>query len=347
MFGSKKKNKLTDNSAEIANKVNSDLLVRNMPSAARLSASNVSASQGTSIKSNVLSTVVRPENKHQAVGMMIIGGGLVLIGALVYLSYVFIIKPQTKPVTPPVANVQEPAKSSVINMQTATSSDEVAAPSVSDVATVTPTTIDFVSSSSVTAMAEESSGRNSENLPPILDADNDGLNNDEELVLGTNPDIGDSNANNYTDLVEINNGYNPNGTGKLSTNANLATYTNSAFAYNILYPKDWEFSSLSEDTVIVFNAPDDSIIQVSVQENTDKQGILAWYTDSFSDSLTTYDKLKSTASWDGIMSADGLNFYLTDKKKTNLYTISYIPAVSGRVVYPNIFKLMIDSLVIK
>lgn len=348
MFSSKKKNKPVDNSSELISKVNQDLLVRNMPSAARLSNSSLSSSQNsTQIKSNVLSSVVKPENKHQAVGLIIIGGGLILIAALVYVSYIFIIKPQTKQASAPVAKVEEPVKSSVINMQPASSSEELSAPTVSDVATVTPTTIDFVSSSSLDTMAEESSGRSAANLPPILDADNDGLTNDEELILGTNPDLEDSNVNNYSDLVEINNGYNPIGAGKLNTNTNLAVYKNSPFTYEILYPKDWEFNSLSKDSVVVFNAPDDSIIQISVQDNSNKQSILAWYSDSFSDTSMTYDKLKSTATWDGIMSTDGLNFYLTDKKKTNIYTISYIPAVSDRLAYPNIYKLMINSFIIK
>ena len=348
MFSGKKKNKPEDNSLEIANRVSQDLLVRNMPSAARLSNTNISATQNSSsIKSNVLSGVVKPENKHQAVGLVIMGGALILIGVLVYLSYIFIIKPQAKKEVTQIIKIQEEPKSSVVNMQRASTSDEIGAPVVSDVATVTPTTLDFVSSSSLEMMAEESSGREDIDLPPILDNDNDGLNNAEELVLGTIPDMEDSNLNSYNDLIEINNGYNPGGSGKLNTNVNLASYVNDTFLYEILYPKDWEFSVLNKETVVIFNAPDDSIIQISVQENTDKQGFLAWYSDSFPGSLITYDKLKSTATWDGTMSADGLNFYLTDKKKANIYTISYIPAVSGRIVYPNIFKLLINSLLIK
>lgn len=347
MFNGKKKNKIVDNSAEIIAKLNQDLLVRNMPSANRLSATSLSSNQNLQkISSNVLSTVVKPENKHQAVGIFIISGGVILIGALVYLSYVFIIKPQTKADIKPVAITQEPAKSSVINVQMTTTSEEVMTAPVSDVATVTPTSIDFVSSSSPTTMAEESTGRSDENLPPLLDSDQDGLLDEEEIVLGTGVDLEDSNGNDYSDLVEINNNYNPADTGELSSNINLNTYTNDNYYYQILYPKDWEFNLLSKDSVVVFNTPDDSLIQISVQENSDKQSILAWYSDAFPDDSMTYEKIKSMSTWEAIASSDNLNFYLTDKKKNNIYTISYIPAVSGRIAYPNIFKLMINSLLI-
>ena len=327
-------------------KVNQDLLVRNMPKL-NLFGGGIPTSKSQEMNSNSLSSFVKPENKHQAVGLVIIGGGLVLIGVLIYISYIFIIKPQTKSQITSVARVEGAAKNSVVNIQTASTSENLITPVVSDVSTVTPTTLDVVASSSETSMAEESSNRTTENLPPILDNDNDGLTNDEELVLGTNSDLQDSNANNYPDLVEISNGYNPVSSGKINTNPNLSVYTNKTLSYDILYPKNWEPNSLNKDSVVVFNAPDDSIIQISVQDNSDKQDILAWYKDSFSDTSMTYDKLKSTVSWDGVMSPNGLNFYLTDKKKNNIYTVSYIPAVSGRLVYPSIFKLMIGSLLIK
>ncbi|MFZ4631970.1 MAG: hypothetical protein ACOYL8_02030 [Patescibacteria group bacterium] len=348
MFGAKKKIKKNDESAEITLKVNSDLLVRNMPSLAKLTNTSLSSNlKPAQASHNVLSSIERPTgNKHQTVGILIILGGCILIGALVYLSYIFIIKPQAASNVKKVV-APEPAKNSVINIKPATSSEEIITPVASIVATITPTALGLEDIASTTTMAEESTGRNSIDLPPLLDTDSDGLIDDEETVLGANPNAEDSNNNNYKDAAELANNYDPAGSGKIETNKYLAKYADNANTYDFLYPKDWEFSILNNNSIIIFNSPDDSIIQVSVQENTTKQAILAWYNESFPDSALTSDRLKSTGTWDGVMSDDGLNFYLTDKKKANIYVISYIPAVMNRLAYPNIFKLMINSLVIK
>jgi len=346
MFANKNKTDKTGEDQDLVAKVNSDLLVRNMPSQARLNGlKSVSSKETLESGDNVLSTISPVKNNHQTIGILIIVGGFILIAGLVYASYVFIIKPQTKVTTAPQENNINNAN--VVNIPKATTTNEILVASSSVTATVTPTVLDLATSSASTTMAEEGSGVNNADLPPLLDADTDGINDGEEAVLGTNPNLADTNDNTYSDLVEINNGYDPVGSGKLSLNKNLATYTDKTLGYTVLYPKDWIVSSLSNDSVVVFTTPDDSIIQVSYQDNSDKQSILDWYDNSFPDVTVTNDMLKSTATWDGIWGSDKLNFYLTDKKKKNIYIVSYISAITDRVAYPNIYKLMINSLVLK
>ena len=195
-------------------------------------------------------------------------------------------------------------------------------------------------------MNEELSGKNISNLPPIIDSDRDGLNDNEEILLGTNANSSDSNGNSYSDLTEVNNNYNPAGSGRLIANSNLAKYTSSVIGYEILYPKSWTLKSLNNDATVIFTMPDDSLIQISVQDNPDHAGILSWYEDSFPGVTVAYDKLKSTDSWDGVMGEDNLNFYLTDKKHDNIFVISYIPAVGNYIAYPKVFELMINSFLI-
>jgi len=50
-----------------------------------------------------------------------------------------------------------------------------------------------------------------------IDSDQDGLPNDLEKRLGSNPDNPDSDNDGYTDSEEVKNGFNPRGRGKLST----------------------------------------------------------------------------------------------------------------------------------
>lgn len=52
--------------------------------------------------------------------------------------------------------------------------------------------------------------------PRLVDSDADGLSDWEEVtVFGTNPLNSDTDSDNYTDGAEVQNGYNPNGPGKL------------------------------------------------------------------------------------------------------------------------------------
>jgi len=346
MFGHK--NKKLNNDQELITKINQDLIVRNMPSLTRPSDPVSASSLDDQSTNSVLSNMGQPKHNFKMVGLIIIGGGLLLIGGLVYLSYIYIIKPQASK-APTVFVAPEPTKSIVdtINEIQATASEPIIIATTSEVTIATTTELATTTASSSLIMNEELNGKQNTDLPPLLDSDADGLNDEEELVLGTNAQLADSNNNTYSDLIEINNSYDPAGKGKISGNVNLTKYINKTIGYEILYPKKWTQKSLNDDSTIIFTAPDDSIIQISVQENLERQSILGWYSNAFPDIVVTYDKLKTIDNWDGIMGDDSLNFYLTDKKHKNVYVISYLPAVSERFVYPNIFKLMINSLVIK
>jgi hypothetical protein len=74
---------------------------------------------------------------------------------------------------------------------------------------------------------------------------------------------------------------------------------------------------------------------------------MSWYADAFPGAALTYDKLKPGLNWDGVISEDNLNFYLTDKKHQKIYIISYLPIFSNRLAYPNLFSAMINSAVLK
>lgn len=338
LFGKPKKNIEPNLSAQ----VDSDLVVRNMPRP------QISSSLG--YKANASAGFTPPAaapQKHKLVGLLVMAGGLIFIGALVYLSYYFIVKPATRPASPTVAVNQ--TGTTTKNNATPTSSPVNPSEVIKVISSSTPEIISESASSSASSslMNEELKGRDGRNLPPLIDSDSDGLNDNEEALLGSSPSTNDSNNNGYQDLVEINNNYNPADSGRLSANQNLALYENKTYNYEVLYPKNWTLKTLNDDATLVFTADDDSIVQISLQDNPDKQSILTWYNATFPNVTVTYDKLKNASTWNGVSGVDDLNFYLTDKNKNNLYVFSYIPAVDGRLVYPNIFKLIINSLVIK
>lgn len=351
MFGKKKskKEEAENSDQELRAKIDQDLLVRNMPSLNRINSSTVQISPALkTIRQTTGSSfgLANSGDKHKKIGLLIISGSLILIIGLVYLSYIFVIKPFASPRQIVSTTPLSATSSSLI--EDVTISEEVNIFSSSAVLEISPTTLEIegTTTEEITEekMAEEESLLAGADLPPVLDSDSDGLNDEEEVVLGTNSNKTDTNDNTYPDLLEIRNDYNPAGIGRLSENPNLTRYTDSFFDYSLLYPKDWEFSLMDTNRLLVFYAPDDSLIQVYIQENSSGEDIADWYFRTFPGRELLYDKVKIKDSWEGIENPNSRNVYLTDNNKKNIYIVSYIPAVTDRVVYPNIFNLMVDSL---
>lgn len=326
---SKKKKKDKDLEQESTNQVNQDLIVHNMPSLKQLSGAFLSPNEAPAPAAPTPAV----GSKHKTAGLFIIIGGLVLIGGLVFVIYYFMIAPlvhQTEPAeTAPVAVAP------VVSAPVATST-EVIAPV--DLSAATSTVVSVASSTATTT------GEELLNASGFKDSDNDGLNDEEELILGTSSSSADSDGDTYSDAAELLSGYNPGGAGKISNNPNLLKYSNAAFKYETLYPKDWKVKTLNDGATVIFTAPDESLIQISVQDNPEKASILSWYEESFPNITVTYDKVRSTYSWEGIMGDTGLNFYLVGKDRSNIFVVSYIPATEGKIAYPNIFQMMINSL---
>lgn len=331
----KNKNQAEEQEQMADSQLNQDLIVHNMPQ------SDVAkpAVSSSIRRSSGFSGVNEPKKNFKAVGLIIMAVGLVFIGVIVYLSYRFIISPATKNNVVPVTNNEVAVK------PTTTAEIPVTIATSSALATSVPETINLATTTASTTDEQAKAGATE--TKPVIDTDNDGLTDDEEALLGTSATSTDTNGNGYTDLVEINNNYNPAGAGRLNANSNLAIYTNKAIGYDILYPKSWVKQTVNDEATAIFTALDNSLVQVSVQDNSDKATILSWYENTFPDVTVSYDKLKSTDNWEGIWGEDHLNFYLTDKKHTNIYVVSYTPAEDGREIYSNIFKLMINSLKIK
>jgi hypothetical protein len=345
MFGNKKEKqeqeKVVGSGASLPDQ---ELIIHNMPSPARLSGSFPNSVKTVSDGYNL--EPVSGKQNFKTIGLVIIGGGVIVIGVLIYLSYHFIISPAA---TEETAVVKTPTAAETV--KTTGNNAELAAnilATATPVAVTTPTPATIATSTATSSLlAGENISPNQESLPPLLDSDSDGLLDNEEVLLGTSAASTDSDGDSYSDVSEIGKGYNPAGAGKLSANSGLALYNNKTLGYDILYPKDWAKQSLDGEATVIFMAPEDSLIQVSVQDNPDQAGILGWYESAFSDTAATYDQLLSADGWDGVMGEDGLNFYLTDSGHKNIYVISYIPAISNHLVYPNIFKLIINSLIIK
>ena len=113
---------------------------------------------------------------------------------------------------------------------------------------------------------------------PEGDADGDGLTNAEEALYGTNPDNADSDADGFSDSVEVVNLYNPAGfkPTKLIEAGLVKTYSGTDF--ELLYPTSW--TPVSNDAaghLVSFAASADETISVDAQDNPQNQSALDWY----------------------------------------------------------------------
>lgn len=340
MFSNKKKEEKSEDVS--SSQVDQDLIVHNMPSgSSRISkVSNISASRS--------SLNIEGEKPHnfKVVGALIIGFGVILVGVLIFLSYRFLINPKPSPesqvnnsITEIGTETEDESRAPLENDDDSILEEEIVDP---DIIIIEESDID----EKPLEVINEEEDEETERSYVVEDTDQDGLTDEEEIVLGTDINNKDSDSDGYLDLAEINNGYNPAGDGTLEENENLIRYYNPVANYSILHPKSWALSASNNDYTNVFTLPDNSVIQISVQANAKIQAISTWYSETVGEESSNSDII-STKSWDGIMGSGGNNFYLTDKEKLNIYVISYYPIVSDNVFFPNIYKLMIDSVVIE
>ena len=358
----KPNNEQTDNSAQP--NLDQDIIVHNMPNRTRLSRSSYIRSDNSNDRGFIDSLGGDAgKNNFKKVGLIIIVLGIALIIALFYFGYRFFIKPQAEPAETPIYSqpTAQVATSSVeINDEENKTTDSNITTDAAETPDMSPISVEVVSpdvyspenSSTSTSTSPETTSEteNSESeeveVLPVVDSDGDGLTDDEEQALNTNPELADSDNDGHSDLTEILNGYDPLGSGRLADSRFVTRYQNSAGNYSILYPATWDLKSLNNNFTIIISAPDNSLIQISTQDNAKIQNILSWYEETFPDEGNAYERLKQGKNWEGVMGEGGLNFYLTDSNRRNIYVISYIPIIAGRLAYPNIFEMMINSFVV-
>jgi len=241
-----------------------------------------------------------------------------------------------------VINNETPAPANVAPQPTTPSTPVTpVAPAATSSSAAPTTTLPVVASSSAPAVAPTPSPA------AIIDSDNDGLSDQEEAVLGTNPLKADTDGDGYGDFTEVDNLFNPLGAGALIADTDIAEYQNAKQGYSALYPKSFSVQDVANNdgSVIIFSAPANYSIQVSVQPNSLKQDILAWYNQQFPNSPAAAADVISKNGLSGIFGADKNNFYATDAAKGKLFTVTYNP-LTGKddKTYYNIFLLAAHSL---
>ena len=89
-----------------------------------------------------------------------------------------------------------------------------------------------------------------------IDADNDLLTYEEEILYSTDPNNPDTDRDGYSDGLEIINLYNPLGSGLLEDSGLVTRFFNSLFNYSLLKPTDWVAQAITDDLGQIMILPD-------------------------------------------------------------------------------------------
>lgn len=302
-------------------------------------------------------------NQSKVAGVIIIIGGILLMLMAVVALYFFMIKPlleERKAQLAPVIRVEqeEPKEEEVIEpeaeiitpeiiIEEATGTEEIildGATSTEDILVATSTPI---ATSSNDAFLEEATTTSEVVVlsEDVIDEDRDGLSNKEEELLGTSDELADSDGDGYSDLIEIRNLYNPNGSGKLADSGLFEKYSNLSFGYSVMWPNSWNMSVIGGEDSIIIKSNDGHFVQIVTQPNVDNIGIEDWYMSQFE--LTEIDEAQIIKgdNWQGVKSSDGLVVFITNADAEEIYAISYSSPIETSLVYKNIFDIIVKSFI--
>jgi len=315
---------------ELQERLNKDFVVRNMPAFTSLSGASYIDKIEKNKKNKNNSINNSQGKKHQSVGIFIIAAGFIIIAALLYGAYRFLILPAMQPVVLEPEVLMQTVKKETVSQET------VPVVEIIPETVVEPVVEDLASSSEPIAAVVA--------LPLVSDADNDGLSDVAELFLGTNPQLADTDNDNYSDKQELLSGYNPTGAGKLNPDTNLSLYLDPNGFFAAIYPQGWNVNPVNQNSVL-FASPDQSLIQIS-REETDQEydDILSWYRQQFSDadSLSS-DRFLEGSFGVGIISADGQIVYFLDVDNRHIVVVSYIKSGESSP-YLELFKMVASTL---
>ncbi|OGF27813.1 hypothetical protein A2331_06935 [Candidatus Falkowbacteria bacterium RIFOXYB2_FULL_34_18] len=178
----------------------------------------------------------------------------------------------------------------------------------------------------------------------VVDTDQDGLSDIEEVILGSNANLKDSDGDGYADLTETLGLYNPAGEGNILVNSSIEKYTNSKYKYSLYYSSFWPIETMGGEESIMFKLNNNQFINIIIEPNEDQLNINEWYQKQFNNILIKPEQVVSKKGWTGIKSDDGLIVYLMHPMSNNIFVLSYNLGLEATENYKNIFKMMIESL---
>lgn len=341
MFNSSQKIDQKNKGKELNTKeVVNDFVTHNMPAPHLFSGQTFSSDKIVKKTSSITTTNVA---SHHKTGFLIIIGGIILIIAIIYVGYLLLIKPSINPQKEidnnQVVVVEKIATATVVEKITPVV--ENLTPTEIVIAT---TSLDITTSSVESALPEETPVFELNTEISLADSDADGLTDNEEKIIGSDPNKADTDDDGYLDFAEIKSGYDPLVAGKkMSDDSSILSYRIDTEAMTI-YPSSWEVTRVDSSNTIIFADADKAFIQLDSKDNEGKLKPLAWFEQEFPGTLP--GESVSGNSWQGFYTQDGLAAYVFNKDYSKVYSFSCSPLTSDTSSLV-LFKLMINNLVIK
>lgn len=339
MFKKSNKSAITFNGdKKIEDKVSSDFVTHNMPEPTRFSGQTFSSQTTGTISKPIVAKV----SNHYTAGLIIIIGGLILVGALLYFGYSYFIKPY-------VLNTKVTDNTKIVEETPATSSEKVETPvTVPETITISEpvisTSTNEIASSTEIILPEETPIISAPVTVSTIDSDADGLTDDEEKIVGTDPNKADTDNDGYLDLAEFKSGYDPLVPGKKTSETSAILNYQIDSKTTVIYPNTWEVTRSDLNQTVVFTDSDKAFIQAVYQDNSNKMSPILWFKEQFM-GLTPGESVIGT-SWQGFYSQDGLAAYIFNKDLSKVYSFSCSPLTSDTTSV-TLFHLMIKTLIIK
>jgi hypothetical protein len=306
-----------------------DIIIHHMPSESSLS--------GVTYESIDPTTEIKEEKSFKKVGLAIIISGLIIVLALVYLGYRYIIEPAMQDnepsavVSPPPASqpvAEEPIEEEPVEIIEEEEEEEILPEEEEE------------EEEEEDLLPEEEEATSSLLNVSLVDSDNDGLSDLAEEYIGTDPLNSDTDSDTYSDLEEIINGYNPLGEGVLSENFSIEKYQADNFSF--FYPRDFEVEQIDDTLLISFQ--EIPRIQIYRQINIMQQNIFSWYSREFEFfSPIPNQRLIRTGIGQGILNENGTELYFSSPDLDYVFVISYF-SVEEEFNYFSELAVIIDTI---
>lgn len=183
---------------------------------------------------------------------------------------------------------------------------------------------------------------------PGVDTDSDGLTDQEEReVFGTEPANPNTDRDNFVDLNEILNLYDPAAPAPalLKDNPKIARYENSAGGYALFQPAVWKVVTPTDAAeVIRLTAPSTEYVEITSEERQPDQALMDWYL-AKNPTVTSsqVQPFKTKQGLDAVLSPDRFTAYVDTGKR--IVTLKYALADQLFIQYRVTFQTMIQSLV--
>lgn len=294
--------------AQAKRNLEQDIIIHHMPSESSLS--------GVTYESIDPSEEIKEEKSFKKVGLAIVLSGIIIVLALIYLGYRYIVESAMQD-DKPVARETAPITIPVIEEEPVVIEEEEEQEPVVEIEEEEEE--ELVEEEEI--LPEEEETESSLLDISLVDSDGDGLSDLAERYIGTDPFNPDTDGDGYEDLQEILNGYNPLGEGLLPEDFIIQKYQADNFSF--FHPRDYEVEQIDDDAWLL-SMEDGAMIQVSRRFNQLQQNVFSWYSREFDFfSPIPNERLIRTGLGQGILNENGTILYFASPDLDYIFVVSY------------------------